>query len=98
MSRTGDMIRMEIYAGNDHLIGTKQVLFHMTRYQNSVTTYNVDPSDTITSREWVEMKAVSLERTGGSSIELDSIKVCAVPVTSGEPLSIMGGSIRGIIQ
>jgi hypothetical protein len=96
--RTGDMVRMEIYPGNDHLIGTKQTLFHMTRYRNTVTTYNVDPSDTITSREWIEMSAASLGRVAGLPIEIDSVKVCAVPVTSGEQLSMIRGHISGTIQ
>lgn len=99
--RCGDLLRIDIYPGENQLVGTSRTLFHMARYNQTNSSYTVRPSDTLNSSNCiVQMSALSMGAESGDSIILDKIYIKSSPEsgTHGGLLEIKDGRIEGVVE
>jgi hypothetical protein len=98
--RNGDMIRLDIYPGNDTVIGRARLLFHMARYYEKNSSYTINQKDTIYGTDRIQFEAWNVNRRRGGAILITHLTVTSRPVpgTNGEHLQILNASIRGKIE
>lgn len=98
--RDGDLIRLDIYPGDNPLIGTARVLFHMARYHGKNSSYTVRPMDTLFNRAIAKMQRQISGTKSSDKILIDDIYIRSPPEsgTNGEILEIKDGKIEGVIE
>lgn len=95
----GDQLILTLLpCANDSLISTHCVYLHMARYIDMNYSYDVIPADSddlFNNR--AEMRALSLSRTHGATIDIDRMTVLATALTGNTDLVINDGRIFGTV-
>lgn len=98
--RHGDFMRLFLFPDSSDLLGIKNMIFHLARYQENNSSYSIAPRDTATRIATAQMHRIALSAVRKSRVSIDDIYIQTgvISGTTGEHIEITKGSITGAVQ
>lgn len=98
--RHGDFMRLFLFPDSSDILGIRNVIFHLARYQEYNSSYAIAPRDTQSRVVTTQMHRVALSAVRRSRVSLDDIYIQTgvISGTAGERIEITKGSITGAVQ